>query len=275
MYVTVCDCVFAVAGMVSWSFQWISRNLYSTSAKHNYQMKKLEQNSVLRALVKKELKGYFSSSIYVSNTILGPILGTVFAGTLLFVNMEQILGEFPMEIDPCGVVPLLLASIFCLMTTTCTSVSMEGKNWWIAKSLTLSAEVILDAKILINLILILPCYFVAEIFLMIALKPSMGEVIRILVAPASIILFSLVFGITINLHFPVMNWENEVTVVKQSASALIGGMGGFLVALICMVLVLVMPDNYGVVLRFVICVVFMGMTYILYRRNYRVDLREI
>lgn len=266
---------FAVAGMVSWSFQWISRNLYSTSAKHNYQMKKLEQNSVLRALVKKELKGYFSSSIYVSNTILGPILGTVFAGTLLFVNMEQILGEFPMEIDPCGVVPLLLASIFCLMTTTCTSVSMEGKNWWIAKSLPLSTKVILDAKILINLILILPCYFVAEIFLMIALKPSMGEVIWILVAPASIILFSLVYGITINLHFPVMNWENEVTVVKQSASALIGGMGGFLVALICMVLVLVMPDNYGVVLRFVICVVFMGMTYILYRRNNRVDLREI
>ena len=52
------------------------------------------------------------------------------------------------------------------------------------------------------------------------------ELLRLAKIPAVMILFSCVFGITVNLHFPVLEWEKEVRIVKQNASAMLGGMGG-------------------------------------------------
>ena len=158
------------------------------------------------------------------------------------------------------------------MTTTATSISMEGKNWWILKSLPLSAKNILDGKILMNLLLILPFYFLSELFLIFALKPGAGELLWLILIPAEIILFSCVYGITVNLHFPVLEWESEVRIVKQSASAMLGGMGGFILALLCAVIVGVVPNEYTDYLKTGICVVILAAAAVLYRINNRFDL---
>ena len=264
-----------VSAVVSASFLSICRSLYSTSAKHNYQMQHLQKNSVLATLCKKELKRYFASSIYVTNTIMGPILGTVLCGAFLFVDLEQITGQLPFTIHMTTIAPFLMATVFCTMTTTTTAISMEGKNWWIAKSLPLTAKNILDAKILMNLIVILPFYLLSEVLLMLALRPSILELLWLFLVPACIILFSCVFGITINLILPVFNWENEIRIVKQSASAAIGGFGGTLVGILCMVLTAVVPGEYTAFYNFGICIVILGITGFLYQRNNQVNLQSL
>ena len=87
-----------------------------------------------------------------------------------------------------------------------------------------------------------------------------------------LIVFSQVFGLTVNLKMPVFDWENEVSVVKQSASAAIGGLGGFVVILVCMVPVLLVPAAYRNLVKGVLCVVFAGVTWILYQKNNKVNL---
>ena len=77
------------------------------------------------------------------------------------------------------------------------------------------------------------------------------------------------FGITANLWFPKLSWENEVEVVKQSVSALIGGLGGALVAIVATLVVLFFPDAYQNVVRMVLFVLFVIMTIGLYRWNNR------
>ena len=267
---------FAVTiALISAKFHEICRGLYGTHAKHNYKMEQLKAKSVLGTLYKRELKRYFSSSIYVQNTIVGPIMALLFAGAVLGVGLDTIQQTLELPIDIAGAIPVLLAGIFSMMTTTCTSVSMEGKEWWIVKSLPIRTKDLLDSKLLVGLSLYLPFWFVAEILLIIALRPRFMELVWMVLLSFILIVFSQVFGLTINLKMPVFDWENEVSVVKQSASAALGGLGGFVVILVCMVPVLLVPAEYSNLVKGALCLVFAVITWILYNKNNKANLQEL
>lgn len=262
----------AVSAGTAFFFHQICRSLFGSSARHDYRMGRLKEDSLLVSLCRREFQRYFSSSVYVTNTIMGPIMGCVLAGALLVVGPDALTTPLPVPININGLIPFAFAGIFCMMTTTATSVSMEGKNWWIAKSLPLSAKNILDAKILMNLLLFLPFYFLSEIFLILALRPGAEELLWLLLIPAVFLLFSCVYGITVNLHFPVLNWENEVSVVKQSASCVLGGMGGFLLAIPCAAGAAAAPEEYVWLIKGGICLALLLTTGFLYWKNNRFDL---
>ncbi len=265
--------VFAAAGMgVSLCYQKICQGLYSSAAKHNYKMGTLKAGSVLSSLCMREFKRYFSSSIYVTNTIIGPVMACVFCAALLFTGIEKLKGLWLLPFDIEELIPFGIAGTFCMMTTTSTSISLEGKSWWIVKSLPLSVKNILDAKILMNLLLLLPFYLLSELFLLLALKPDAQELLWLLLIPAAIILFSCVYGITVNLYFPVLEWENEVRIVKQSASAMLGGMGGFILAILCAVAAAAVPKAYTLYLKAGICAVLLAAAAVLYKKNNRFDI---
>ena len=261
--------------LVSSNYHRISRGLYSTTAKHDFKMQSLKKDAILRALLKREYKRYFASSVYVTNTIVGPILAVVFAGAIFVAGLDTMQQALELPIDIKGAVPFLLAAIFCMMGTSCTSISMEGKEWWIIKSLPVRTKDVLDSKLLLNISLIAPFYLVSEVLLALALKPDFMELLWLVLIPAILILFSCVLGLTVNLKMPVFDWENEVTIVKQSASAFVGGIGGFVIVLICMVPVLFVPAIYANLLKGIICVVFTGLTIFLYRKNNAVNLQEL
>ncbi len=258
-----------VVAIVAMNFHGICRRLYSTYAKHNYQMERLQKSSVRKALVIREARRYFASGIYVSNTIIGPIMGTALCVALLFVELESLTVDIGIAMNIRAAIPFAVGAVFAMMNTTSASISMEGKAVWILKSLPLSRREILDSKILFNLCLFAPFYVVSAVLMVIALRPNGIELLCILAIPASILLFSCVFGITANLWFPKFDWENEVEVVKQSVSVLIGGLGGALVAIVATLVVLFVPDAYQNVVRIVLFVLFVIMTIGLYRWNNR------
>jgi len=181
--------------IVSTNFQKICHGLYSTTAKHDYEMEKLKTNSVLGALYKKELKRYFASSVYVTNTIIGPIMMVIFAVTIFIMGTEQIEQYLPIKKGVIDLIPFALAGVGCIMPATSTSISMEGKEWWIVTSLPIKAKTLFDSKILVSLSIIAPFYFIAEILLMLALKPNLLDMMWLLILPAIFILFTCVYGI--------------------------------------------------------------------------------
>ena len=252
--------------VVSARFHWICQNLHGTFARHNYRMEKLQAHSTLSALCRREFKRYFSSSVYVTNTIVGPLMGAGLSAVILFTGTGALLtGPLASVFDSYSLAPFALAGIFCTMTTTSTSISLEGKNWWILKSLPLSTKAILNAKILMNLLLMLPFYLVSEALLILALKPGILDILWLFLIPAVIILFSCVYGLAVNLHFPVMDWENEASVVKQSLSAMLGGMGGFVLSILCIAAIIFLPGEYVWIFKIGICILLLGATGILYR----------
>ncbi len=254
-------------------FSPVMRRLYATAARHDYKLGALASRGLLRTLYARECKRYFSSSIYVTNTIVGPILGALLSGTLCFTGIDAVATMLPVDIA--RIVPLLFSAVFCMMTTTSVSVSMEGKQIWLLKSLPIPTKSLLDAKILFNLSLMLPFYLLSEFFLLLALKPSLLQAVTLLLLPALIALFVTVFGITVNLKLHSFDWEREEHVVKQSASALIGGFAGLLLSLALAVPVLLAPSGQDVPVKLTMCVLLLIATAFLYRKNNQAQLQRL
>ncbi len=255
-------------------FHPICRRMQETSATHDYQMGQLRGNSLGKALYVREAKRYFSSTIYVTNTLVGPIMGCILAGAVFFTGPEALQEMIP-GVNVAGLLPFAVAAVFTMMNTTSVSISMEGKEFWILKSLPLSTKAVLDSKILLNLSLMAPFYVAAQVFLGLALKPTGMEVLWMLGIPAVLILFSVVLGIYVNLKLPKLDWEMEGTVVKQSASAAIGGMGGPLLALLLGVVAALAPAFLQNTLKILLCAALLAATAILYRNAIRTHLRSL
>ena len=275
--------VFAIVmWLVSANYKWISTGLYSTSAKHDYKMENLEKTHMLGALYKREFKRYFASSVYVTNTIVSPIMGMLFAVAMFFVGPEQLdsvaaefYAESGMMLQIRNMLPMALAMIFCMMPITAVSISMEGKQWWIVKTLPIRAKDLLDSKLLMNLSVIGPFYFLSVILISIGQRVSPMEFVWILFVPLVAMLFSCVFGQTVNLKMAVFDWENEVSIVKQSASAFVGGIVPFFVMIPIMFGAMLIPMQYKNLCMLMFCLVVGAVTVILYKKNSEVDLINI
>ncbi len=264
--VFIAICIFITSKI----FDRVMRALATVSAKHDYKMGELESRGMLLTLYVREFKRYFSSTVYVTNTIIGPIMGTIASGTLCFVGMETITASIPFETD--RLIPFAIAGIFCMMTTTCTSISMEGKQIWAVKSLPIPIKIWLDSKILLNLSLMLPFYIISEVFLIIALRPSAIELLWLILIPGLMMLFSTVLGITVNLKIHSFDWEREEQIVKQSASAALGGFAGFFLAVILGAVVFVIPFDYT---EIAVCVLLAIGTWLLYENNNKARIEEL
>lgn len=265
----------AMAAVVSANFSKICQGLFSTAAKHDYQMTELKSASILSALYKKEVKRYFASSIYVTNTIIGPLMMAAFAIAVFAAGEETILLYFPFIDEVTGLFPFVMGAIASMATTTCASISIEGKEWWIIKSLPVSAKALLDGKLLLNVTINAPCYVISEILLILALKPEGMELVWLIVLPVIFIAFSGVFGITANLLLPNFEWQNEAEVVKQGAAVLVGGLGGSLIIIICALPLVFLRQVPQDVMKLIIAVVLSGITAFLYWKNAKVELKKI
>ena len=93
-----------------------------------------------------------------------------------------------------------------------------------------------------------------------------------ILVPLVLSLFACVAGIAANLLLPRFDWDNEVTIVKQSASAALGGFAGMLAAVVGGIAAGVMPGHLS---RAVFCLVILGITAALYLKNNRTDLRTL
>ena len=258
------------------SFPWVMKNLRRTETGLPYQMGTKKERSPLKTLFVKEWKRYTASTAYVVNTIMGPVMMLLLAGSIFFVGAERIteLLFMPEELV-LRVLPFLLAAASCMMTTTATSISLEGKQWWLIRSLPVSSKDVFTAKVLLNLAVIAPFYLASEVLLFAAFLPAVSEAFWLLVLPPVLMTFACVFGITVNLRFPVFDWDQEVTIVKQSASAFLGGIGGCLLILACAVPVFLTPPELAFAVRLIVGFAALTGTLLLYQKNARVRLTEV
>lgn len=79
---TVIFAVFVV--VLQKYFQIICTGIHAVSSKNNYKMTKLQRSSHITALWRKELKRYFASSVYVTNTVIGYVMAVIVSAGLLW-----------------------------------------------------------------------------------------------------------------------------------------------------------------------------------------------
>ena len=268
----LCKPVFLSAGVTAATllltvrfFRPISQRMGSTA--HNRKTKAVgESRGLIRSLWWREWKRYLSSSIYVTNTVIGPLLGVIGSAALLFMDVGSLI---PAEVPVGAMAPFVLCAVACMMPPASVSISMEGKQHWITQTLPIPASAGLDAKLLMTLSLQLPCVLISAVFLSLALPMGVTDGIFLFVLPALLCLFTGELALTADLHLGNTQWEKEVTVVKQSVSALAGGFPGMLLGVAGAIAALELPKQLFSVIRVALCVLLAATAVLLRRHNIR------
>lgn len=209
----------------------IVTKLSETHQRANYTLGHLKTKSVIKALYHKEIKRYLASPIYVMNTSIGMLLVVIMAFGSLFFSLDQleILLQIPeLQTYLTGGLVAILSGSAALSFTSSVSISMEGKNLWIVKSLPVAPTALFTAKILLNLTICLPAILLASLLFTFKFKLGLLDFFYLLSIPSLYALLTATSGLLINLFLPKLDWSSETAVVKQSASSMISvflGMG--------------------------------------------------
>ena len=210
--------------ILSLNFKKIISKLGENKTKSNYVLGTLKSTSFFKSLFIKEVKRYFSSPVYVLNTSFGIIALLIMGIATIFYDKDQILKVLELNTTGIDIFPMLIIGIMFIIfmsNTTSASISIEGKNYWILKTLPIDPKMVLKSKILLNILLILPITFIALIILFFTLKLSIIDLLLLFIISIIATLSSSLWGLLINLKFPKMDAIDDVVIVKRSASVMV------------------------------------------------------
>jgi ABC-2 type transport system permease protein len=218
----------------------------------------------LGALYKKEFKRYAASSVYVVNSILGPLMCV--ALTVLIVIRVSLGAEFnSIFTDPSfvGIMPIIMVVLYSFMPaltiTSACSISMEGKTIYSLRSNPIREKDVFLSKILVNLTLSAPVTVIGGLVAGISLGLAPAEVAAMAIIPGLVAVVTAVLGLYINLVFPKLDWDNEAMVVKQSAATMLAMFSGMLVCGIPALVFFALGSALSFGIRAVLCAALLAL----------------
>ncbi|MBQ8308422.1 MAG: ABC transporter permease [Clostridia bacterium] len=193
-----------------------------------YKERTIKRTSAFSALLRKEL-ARLKNPMILFNAALGSILFLVLCVFALF-NTE-LCNEIVRSGVEKGEVAVILAVILCFIASsnmlTASSVSLEGETLWILRSSPVATKEIFAAKIATHaLVTALPAAIAAAVVCAL-LKIPVGLAALVLFTVLAITVLCATAGLAINLKMPNLTWTNEVAVVKQSLSTMLGMFAGW------------------------------------------------
>ena len=187
-------------------------------------IKTAETSSKFSALLKKEFSKYLSSAMYVLNSSIGALMILVFAIYTCFFPDDALSEIINIPGISSLIVPgvLIIFGFIAAMTcTTSSSISLEGKTLWIVKTLPVDAISILKAKLAVNFIIGLPAILVSAAIVSFSMNLWETGAVWIFLLPAELLIIVSLFGLIINLYHHRFDFQNDMQVVKNSASVII------------------------------------------------------
>ena len=211
--------------------------------------KTFKAKSQLSGLISKEMKRFFSSSVFIVNAGFGMVL--MLAVTIaLSINFDGMINSMLQgkEIEiPITEIKAIIPKIFygfvvfisCMTSITSSMISLEGKSFNITKSLPVKPEKILLAKVLTSNIISTPVILVCDVIFFIVFKVAIMDMIFILLASILMPIFTALVGILMNLKYPKMDATSDTEVVKQSMSSGLSVFIGMFVGMLSIVIMII------------------------------------
>ena len=195
------------------------------SAKRAYRAKRQVKRGVIHALAKKELARFASSAGYILNSSMGLIFCVLLTGGVLFAGADVIstISALASELGAAraeDVISPLLIMLYALVASTNTisasALSLEGKSFWIIKSLPVSSSDVIIAKTIPHIIICAPVTAITALVSAIAVNAPIYYYPLYILTPIVITVLFANVGILLNVLFPKFDYINEMQVVKQS-----------------------------------------------------------
>ena len=196
----------------------------------DYKLHGIRASGAFAALLRKECRRYFGTTVYVLNTGFGAVM-LLGAAVYALVMREQALPMIAALGGLRTVLPAALA-VVCAMQSTinpaCVSISMEGRTLWLLKEAPVSPRALFGAKALLSALVSAVPAAGCIALLWAGYAPAPWDALGMLALCLCFALFSSVFGLAVNLLLPRMDCDNDTIIVKQSASSVLGVLGSML-----------------------------------------------
>ena len=209
----------------------INTRVRAISTRHSSNKKAvIKSNSPMKALIKKELKRFTSSPVFITNAGIGLVFYLILCISVcikfdLFASIFSSQGVKITEADAALYIPLITYGLICfaafLTSITSSMISLEGRSFNILKSLPIDTSKILLSKVLTAVLVMIPCIVVGVIIIFIFFDVSIVQLLILLLASFVLPLISELIGIIMNLKYPKMDAQTDAEVVKQSTSSTI------------------------------------------------------
>ncbi len=115
-----------------------------------------QSGSAFRAVLAKEWRTFVGLPMYILNSGFGPVI--LLVGSFASLFFADKVEAFLLQMVASGIPLVLLILIvvcFCvgMVYTSAVSLSIEGKRFWIVRSMPVAATTVMDAKLVFNVLL--------------------------------------------------------------------------------------------------------------------------
>jgi len=268
-FLAICAALFC---LVYWILS--ATFLHAATAKGGRKRRKLDLNrgtvrTPMQAITAKELRKFLGCPVYLTNMGMGmiltlalPIAAVFFRGTLLpILTLMGLSG---------GHVGLLVCVVLAFTLSTAAistpSVSLEGKNLWILKSLPISSRDILLGKLRLHLLLTVPAAVLASLVLAAAFGCGLLDCLLCVLICGLLAVFTGLIGMWAGLQWAKLDYISEAYPCKQSISVMVAMFlpWGFVAALV--IVYLLVSSFLSPTLFMGLCVLLLAsVCYALYR----------
>lgn len=202
-------------------------------AKHKSGKASAKQRTPVLSVTHKEQRKFFTSPAYLMNFGFGlviipvlPIAAAIFRGKL----MQMIsLMSFRPEWIALGIFGVMA---FCIATSCATapSISLEGKNLWVLRTMPISGKTVLLGKLLMVCRLQMPLVAVSVLALCLIAGCDIGLTVLTVCVCVLFCWFVGTLGLVMNLLAPRFDWQSENQPCKQSLSVFVTMFGAYFFA---------------------------------------------
>jgi len=269
------------------TFQKISASTQERCATPAFVMTEQYRRPLKKTLFSMEGKRFGAVREYILQSIIGYVILVIGAILVLIlaiaISSNTFLeNEFVMIIEKyVFIVPLVIVFLSCLTPTTSSAISIEGKHWWILKSLPVPMKTIARAKARLNLTLAIPCcLFTSIISCIVCLMIGIDDIISLImlfIFPLTAVWFSTYFSLFVNMKNPSLDWDNAVDAVKSGIGVLCAVGAAFVIvgvgAGLCILLgSLTGIYPLGLIITSILLVIF---TIFIFKKIEKVNIQEI
>ena len=222
----------AFVGALQGRYRRLLTRMSARAGHKKYRLTAQRRALPLAALLRKETGRFFNTPIYLFNTAFGLILLAAFTvftclqGDRMLTWLARETGLALTGADLYGVTVGTVCLLLGTVSTTSVSLSLEGRCFWLLKSLPIPASRLLGAKVWFNLLVGWPVTAVcsAALWWSQGFTPLQGA--ALLLVSAGVAALTSLGGAAANLRFPRLDAANDTIVCKQSLSAVLGIFGG-------------------------------------------------
>ncbi len=211
----------------------------------------LRPSTQIRALVKREWAILTSNSTFLfegaSEVLLVPVIFVVFG---LFAGGNNSLSKIRAFLtlpNISSIAGLIVLGIAAFMTglngISATSISREGRSFYLNLTLPISGKTQIVAKWIFHLIIFVPAFLIDSLLFLLLLGINLDSLIFIIPASVSITTLLYIVSIAMDLKRPTLKWSHPQQAMKQNLNtlasmgitvgiiAVFGGLSWFLVKL--------------------------------------------